>query len=105
MRGYSEFAAFLMRERHSTEKPMTANDRPGESLESVHLADEAPNRVPRVRGTVRNTGTVLMRFHREESGASLVEYALLIGLIAAVAATVVQRIGTIVVDMLNGVSF
>lgn len=84
---------------------MTENDRSGESRESVYLADEVPNPVPRVRGAVRKAGTVLTRFHREESGASAPEYAFLIGLLSLVSVAVIRNMVAAISDIFSSLSF
>ncbi len=48
--------------------------------------------------------TAVIRFVRDEDGASLVEYALLIALIAVVCVGAVTAIGTAVNTKLNGAS-
>lgn len=43
--------------------------------------------------------TVLRRFRRGESGQDLIEYALLVGLVALVAVSAVTQVGTTIKDV------
>jgi Flp pilus assembly pilin Flp len=42
---------------------------------------------------------VLRRFHRDDSGQDLIEYALLIGLVALVAVSAVSQVGTTILNV------
>ena len=42
---------------------------------------------------------VLRRFRRDESGQDLIEYALLVGLVALVAVTAITNVGTTIRDV------
>ena len=46
----------------------------------------------------------IKRFLRDEEGAALVEYGLLVGLIAAVCIAVVTTLGTTIKDMFQSIS-
>jgi len=47
----------------------------------------------------RFSTAVLRRFRRDESGQDLIEYALLVGLVALVAVSAVTQVGTTIKDV------
>ncbi len=54
---------------------------------------------------ITNTiGFIQHRLNREESGASMVEYALLVALIAAVCITILAFLGTSISNLFGGVA-
>ena len=53
---------------------------------------------------VRNAQSVIDRLRHREEGQALVEYALILGLIAVVAVAALQLLGTNVTAMLNQVA-
>ena len=61
------------------------------------------NHVLEVRGMERKMKAILKRFHGEESGASLVEYGLLVGLIAVAAIAAVTALGGSIGTLFNNV--
>ena len=47
---------------------------------------------------------LLRRLHRDESGAAMVEYAIITAVIAVVALTATQAVGTAIVDVFNDIT-